>query len=227
MTEPSAADDITVTKIFDSIRDRILAGDIAPGQVINSVDIAGRFGTSRTPVREALLLLSRYGLVSMAARRRPQVTPVSAKAIRELYALRVALHSLVAEAIVEQASDAALQALHQQAFELLQNFEHCSTEAHLQAVEHYLGAEAQLAGNQIVLDVLDSLKWKISWFRRLGCMSPAQLKVLSQDRLRVAEAYRDRDVRLADALNRSMLKKAALYCEENFMATANGVIRCL
>jgi hypothetical protein len=69
--------------------------------------------------------------------------------------------------------------------------------------------------------VLDSLKWKNSWFRRLGCMSPAQLKVLSQDRLRVAEAYRDRDARLADALNRSMLKKAALYCEENFLKAAS------
>jgi hypothetical protein len=44
---------------------------------------------------------------------------------------------------------------------------------------------------------------------------------LSQDRLRVAEAYRDRDARLADALNRSMLKKAALYCEENFLKAAS------
>jgi hypothetical protein len=47
-------------------------------------------------------------------------------------------------------------------------------------------------------------------------MSREQLKVLANDRLRAAEAYLDRDARLAEAMNRSMLKKAADYCERNF-----------
>lgn len=223
LLQPSAAgparasDDITVDKIFESLRARIVSGQIAPGTVINSVEIASHFGTSRTPVREALLLLGQYGLVTLAARRRPRVSDVSAKAIRDLYALRTALHACLAQAIVQAAPDAALQVLRARALELIEAFDSRSTEAHLVDVEAYLGEEVRLGDNEVVAGVLDSLKWRIAWFRRLGSLSREQLKGLAMDRLRVADAYLDRDARLAEALNRSMLKKTGDYCEQNFL----------
>ena len=207
----------TVAKIFESLRASIISGEIAPGQVINSVEIANHFGTSRTPVREALLILNQYGLITLEARRRPRVAEVSVKAIRDLYALRTAMHAYISEAIVQSAPDDALQALRAQAAQLIERFPDLSSEEHLLNVEAYLAAEARLCGNNVVLDVLDSLKWKISWFRHLGLMSREQLGVLADDRLRVAEAYLDRDARLAEALNRSMLRKAGQYCEMNFV----------
>lgn len=76
--------------------------------------------------------------------------------------------------------------------------------------------------NEVVLGVLDSLRGKIAWFRRLGTMSREQLIVLAHDRLRVAKAWLDRDARLAEAMNRSMLKKAAEYCEELSSRPAQG-----
>ena len=44
-----------------------------PGADLNSVELATRFGTSRTPVREALMLLEKEGLVEIPPRRRPRV----------------------------------------------------------------------------------------------------------------------------------------------------------
>lgn len=215
-TAHRSVDDITVAKILESLRSRIICGEIATGLVINSVEIAHSFGTSRTPVREALLMLCQQGLITLEARRRPRVADVSVKSIRDLYALRTAMHAYISEAIVLSASDTDLQGLRQHAADLIERFEHVATEDHLLSVEKYLSNEAQLCGNDIVIGVLDSLKWKISWFRRLGLMSREQLRVLAVDRLRVAEAYLDRDARLAEALNRSMLKKAGQYCEQNF-----------
>ncbi len=222
-TDPRIDDDMTVVKIFESLRDRIVSGAIAPDSLINSVEIAQRFGTSRTPVREALMLLSKYGLITMAARRRPRVAPVSVKGIQDLYALRTALHAYISEAIVRGAPDDALQALRQDAAQLLSDFDDQSTDAHLTSVEAYLSTEVRLSGNAVVQDVLESLQWKISWFRRAGSMSRTQLKVLAFDRVRVADAYLDRDARLAEALNRSMLKKAGAYCELNFVAARAAV----
>lgn len=216
--EERASDDITVAKIFESLRTRIVSGEIAPGTVINSVEIATHFGTSRTPVREALLLLSQYGLVTLAARRRPRVSEVSAKAIRDLYALRTALHAYLSQAIVQAAPEAALHALRAQAVALIEAFDTRSTEAHLVEVEAYLAEEVRLGDNEVVAGVLDSLQWRIAWFRRLGALSREQLKVLSADRLRAADAYLDRDARLAEALNRSMLKKAGDFCEQSFLS---------
>lgn len=210
---------MTVVKIFESLRGSIVSGDIAPGSQINSVELSSRFGTSRTPVREALLMLNQYGLVTLTARRRPRVAPVSVKAIRDLYALRTALHAYISEAIVQDTPDDALDALRDQAQDLITRFHDTSTEMHLQAVERYLSTEAALAGNDVVINVLDSLKWRIAWFRRLGAMSRDQLHTLAHDRLRVAQAYRERDMRLAEAMNRSMLRKAACYCEQSFLQT--------
>lgn len=211
-----AEQDITVTKIFDAVRDRIVNGEIAPGEFINSVELAQQFGTSRTPVREALLILSQYGLVTLTARRRPQVVPVSVKAIRDLYALRTALHDYLSEAIVENSSDAGLEGLRTAAVGLLQDFDATSTEAHLQAVEAYLALEARLSENDLVLEVLDSLRWRIAWFRRLGALTREELKSLALDRLRAADAYLARDHRLAQAINRSMLRRAGAACEASF-----------
>lgn len=215
--------DITVTKIFDALRDRIVNGEIAPGEFINSVELAQQFGTSRTPVREALLILSQYGLVTLTARRRPQVVPVSVKTIRDLYALRTALHDYLSEAIVEKASDSGLEGLRAQAAGLLRDFDATRTESHLKAIEAYLALEASLSENDLVLEVLDSLKWRIAWFRRLGAPTREQLQLLAQDRLRAADAYLARDHRLAQAINRSMLRRAGAACEASFNRSTQGI----
>jgi len=216
MNGAASTEEITVDVIVETLRDSIVSGRLAPGTIINSVDIANDFGTSRTPVREALLILNQYGLVTLAARRRPQVAPVSAKAIRDLYALRAALHAYVSDAIVANASDEALRELHAHAVELADESAGQGSEAYMLRLEDYLAAEAQLCGNELVIEVLDSLKWKISWFRRISKMNEEQVKSLASDRLRVALAYLDRDARLARALNCSMLERGAVYCENNF-----------
>jgi DNA-binding GntR family transcriptional regulator len=218
MNPVQASDDITADAIVESLRNSIIRGELAPGAVINSVEIANQFGTSRTPVREALLILNQHGLITLSARRRPQVSPVSARAIRDLYALRAALHGCMSDAIVANASDEELQALRAHAAALANGQAQGNEEAML-LIEDYLAAEAQLCGNALVIGVLDSLKWKISWFRRIGKMTESQVQSLAADRLRVAEAYIARDALLANALNRSMLKRGGDYCENNFLAT--------
>lgn len=213
---PGASDDITVIKIFDALRSQIIAGTIPPGTSINSVDIANEFGTSRTPVREALLMLQQYRLVTLVARRRPQVAPVSVKAIRDLYALRATLHTYLSHAIVAAASDEALRQLHGHALALKDQFDELSVEDHLSHIEAYRATELALADNDEVLSVLETLKWRIAWFRRLGGMSRDELRVFAEDRVRISSAYLERDGGLAEALNRSLLMKAARYCEQRF-----------
>ena len=103
---------------------------------------------------------------------------------------------------------------------LLADFELTHTETHLKAVEAYLSLEARLSENDLVLEVLDSLKWRIAWFRRLGALTREQLRMLAEDRIRVAQAYLARDHGLAKAINRSMLRQAGAACEASFDRSA-------
>jgi DNA-binding GntR family transcriptional regulator len=53
-------------RVGETLRDRILSGDLAPNERINLDAVAEEFGTSRTPVREACLSLAQEGLVRVA-----------------------------------------------------------------------------------------------------------------------------------------------------------------
>jgi DNA-binding GntR family transcriptional regulator len=77
--------------IADALRADILRGALAPGQALRQEELAGRFGVSRLPVRDALLRLEGEGLVDVQPNRGAYVTALSADEVREIYHLRVLL----------------------------------------------------------------------------------------------------------------------------------------
>jgi DNA-binding GntR family transcriptional regulator len=207
---------LVVSRICETLREKIVGGAIPPGSVINSVELARQFGTSRTPIREALLVLSQDGLISMANYRRPRVSVVTVQAIHDLYGFRETVHAYIALTIVQKASDQELLTLKEMAVGLLSTTG-VDSETHLSGIEAYIDEELRLCGNGVVIDVLNALKFKIRWFRRVGMPTQEQFLILAQDRLRAAEAYVDRDVLLAEAINRSMVRKGAMFCEQSFL----------
>ena len=70
------------------LREIVLVDPDVQGTFLNEVDLATRIGVSRTPVREALLLLVADGLVEMLPGRGAYVPPMSGRQIRELMDLR-------------------------------------------------------------------------------------------------------------------------------------------
>src|SRR5690348_6275476 len=83
-----------VQGIYGRLRDEILGGDLAPGEVLNQVHLARRLGVSRTPLREALRMLQAEGLVRSEHQRRMRVISVDPAEIDALYAERILLESL-------------------------------------------------------------------------------------------------------------------------------------
>ena len=79
-----------VDHIVEDIAPQIIVGRLPPGADLNSVDLARRYASSRTPVREALLTLQREGLVEIPARRRPRVALVTLDQVRDIYQVRAA-----------------------------------------------------------------------------------------------------------------------------------------
>lgn len=66
----------------------ILAGELAPGTWLREGPLAARFGVSRTPIREALILLGNSGLIELAPNRGAKVLQLSAEDVAEIYQLR-------------------------------------------------------------------------------------------------------------------------------------------
>jgi DNA-binding GntR family transcriptional regulator len=76
-------------QITARIREKILSGVYAPGSALLQDAIAAEFGTSKIPVREALVQLRSEGLLDIYAHRGFQVRPLSADEVNEVFRLRL------------------------------------------------------------------------------------------------------------------------------------------
>jgi len=88
-------------QIAAQIAARITAGACAPGQRIMEQAVAAEFAVSRGPVREALRLLEKDGLVTILPRRGAQVTNLTIAEVKEIFDIRAALNGLRDRAIAE------------------------------------------------------------------------------------------------------------------------------
>jgi DNA-binding GntR family transcriptional regulator len=79
------------------LQEEIIYGRMPGSTRLTEEMVAQRYGVSRSPVREALRLLERDGLVLRAARKGIWVTPMSVKDFDEVYSCRIALEGLAAE----------------------------------------------------------------------------------------------------------------------------------
>jgi DNA-binding GntR family transcriptional regulator len=83
--------------VFEQLRSWIEDGVLEPGETLKDGEIAERLGVSRTPVREALQMLERLGVVEMLPGRLTRVTPISQGDVELLYGPLGALHATAAE----------------------------------------------------------------------------------------------------------------------------------
>jgi DNA-binding GntR family transcriptional regulator len=75
-------------RVQEELREAILAGSLPPGARLRAEPLAERLRTSRTPVREALILLAREGLVDIEPRRGAIVRSFDAADLTDLYDVR-------------------------------------------------------------------------------------------------------------------------------------------
>ena len=88
------ADGQGVETVYARLRDAILRGEIEPDSELSQVQIAKALGVSRTPLREALRMLQREGLVVSEPNRRVRIAELSSADAEELYLMRIALEAV-------------------------------------------------------------------------------------------------------------------------------------
>ena len=199
------ADSPRVAEIVEWVARGIIEGRLRPGDDLNSVDLAKRFSVSRTPVREALFVLSREGLVDWSPRRRPRVSTLNIKDVREIYQLRAVLYAQVSYAIVEQATDDDIAALWRAHKRLADVAARDDVDGYFWANVQFRDEELRVSRNNIFREVLDTLKMRTNRLRHLSTSLPGRLQRSCADHQRLCEAYEERDGTLAAALNRSIV----------------------
>lgn len=99
-------------RVHDALRDAILGGEIAPGVRLRAEALAERFGTSRTPIREALLMLEREGLVANEPHRGAIVRAFDPADLLDLYEVRALIEPHAAARAATRIGREPLDRLH-------------------------------------------------------------------------------------------------------------------
>lgn len=100
------------TMALEKLRSLIFSGKLGAGTDHLESELATTLGMSRTPVREALLVLEGQGLVDVRPRRGVRIRPVSPADMMEIYDVLTELESLAARDAARNGHDAkALRAL--------------------------------------------------------------------------------------------------------------------
>ena len=95
-------------QIAERIGNDIIHGRYEPGARIQEQDVATSFQVSRGPVREALRILERDGLIQIHARRGAQVTELTIAELNAIFDPRIALNGLAARRAAERQDAAAI-----------------------------------------------------------------------------------------------------------------------
>lgn len=91
LSDPSGGAGTLTTRIAELIRDAIADGRLVPGMRLSVPQLAAQLGASRTPVREALLLLADQGLVGFERNRGVRILETPLHDLEEIFTLRLLL----------------------------------------------------------------------------------------------------------------------------------------
>lgn len=191
-------------QIAARLSERIVSGVYAPGQRIMEQAVADEFIVSRGPVREALRLLEKDGLVTILPRRGAQVTSLSIDEVREIFDIRAVLNGLRDRLIAEDpqrmrilpALEAEVANLARYAREPGPGEEYVATVSRIDALL------SRALRNRRLKKILDSLMLQTLRYRQLGLSTPQRRRQSVQHWQKLVKAIRDGDGEEAERIAR-------------------------
>ncbi len=150
-------------RIYADLRRSVIMGRRLPGERIDARELARHYGTSITPVREALQMLHQEGLVTIKPHVGYLVTQVTLKQLRDLMELREILELAAVERAASRITSQQIQELE----EIFAGYTGDDDESYARYTAEnrtFHCAIAQATGNQELTDVLGHLHDRLARF---------------------------------------------------------------
>ena len=146
-------------EITATLRGAVISGELKPGVVYSAPSLAEQFGVSPTPVREAMLDLTKEGLVQVARNKGFRVTHLSPAELDNITEIRALLEIPAIRKITETGADPALiRSLRPLATAIEDAARRRDFIAHVAIDMDFHLALLDLAGNPRLVDIVRSLR---------------------------------------------------------------------
>ncbi len=179
-----------------NLKANIISLELAPGSRISENELAAELGLSRTPVREALIDLSKVNIVEIHPQKKSTVSLIDYDMVEESRFLRNAVEPEVVELVCEKASENDILKLKENL--KLQNFylENFNAERLLALDNAFHEALFEIAGKQQIFSLIQNISIHFDRVRSLALFSVSDLKIV-EDHEKIVEAISQKDASTA------------------------------
>ena len=200
-------------RVVDALRDDIITMALKPGDVISESDIAGRYGVSRQPVREAFIRLAQQGLLLIRPKRATVVKKISPVGVRQSRFIRESIEVEIIRRVAGQPSDDAANVL----TKLIADQEAASDAGDSRRFhtldELFHRTLARLAGVEYAWQLIDDHKMQLDRVRYLTLGVSSTQRAIAEHKL-IVEAVAKADPGAAETAMRAHLARAELLLNQ-------------
>lgn len=97
------------SQLYEDLRQRLMDGHFKPGQRVTIAAFAEQYGTSITPVREAIFRLASERALEVRAATSIVVPKLTSRDLREIVSIRIELEGMAAERVAEIVTEEQIQ----------------------------------------------------------------------------------------------------------------------
>lgn len=191
---------------YQQLKDAIKKGEMAPGTRVREVEIAERFGISRTPAREAIRRLESEGLISFVPHNGAVVAKLDHQQTMELYDMREVLEGTAASFAARHASTAELEELEDLIASETEVVEDPDQLANLNRLIH--SAIYRAAHNRFLEKSLLGLRDSMALLGGTTLGIEGRCAAAHQEHLAILDAIRERDEARAEQAARAHIRNA-------------------
>jgi DNA-binding GntR family transcriptional regulator len=180
-------------QIAEQVGNAIIKGLFEPGHRIQEQELADRFEVSRGPVREALRILEKDGMVQILPRRGAQVTRLNVDEVNDIFEIRTSLFGLAARLFAKHPNEAALGELKEGLDRLQQHATSGQADEYVNGVYRMNMTVAEASGNKHLRSMMFSLAHQTLRYSRLGLSTPKRRQQSAKNwrRLYLALMHKD------------------------------------
>jgi len=205
------------------IRRAILEGRAAPGEPLREEHLASELGISRTPIREALLILQTEGIVDAAPKRGAVVRSYEPDEIADLYETRAVLEGHAAARAARHITDAELELLRESCARYASMLTDGDTVSLVQENRRFHGRLVAAARSQSTERLIDAVTRVPLIYRSFHWYSPQEKELGLYYHRRILHALERRDAMRAAALMQEHIREALDVLTKQFDSPPPGV----
>ncbi|MCA3630139.1 MAG: GntR family transcriptional regulator [Methylobacterium sp.] len=212
MTRISAIDGIHRRYLHDEvaerIRDLIRSGELEPNSRVNELELAERFGISRTPLREAIKILATEGLLELLPNRGARVAAVNEAEIDEMLEVIAGLEANAARLLAKRITDSEIADIAELHEVMLEAYEKRDEARYFTLNRQIHEAMLRAAKNATLAQLYAGLSSRIQRFRYAAHKTPAQWQRAIDEHEEMLRLMIERDgEKLAALMERHILGK--------------------